>query len=109
VELGWIGEINSELWGRQPPKLDETQQAQLIERLREGQLWTFLPVGSPHLNPIEPVWKSLKWESSPLIVEGEDEHRVPLTDLLDQLTEKLSFTGSWTDNHLDGFLSKWGR
>ena len=26
----------------------------------------FLPVGSPHLNPIEPVWKSLKWESSPL-------------------------------------------
>ena len=33
----------------------------------------FLPVGSPHLNPIEPVWKSLKWESSPLIVEGAAE------------------------------------
>jgi len=30
----------------------------------------FRPVRSPDLNPIEPVWKSLKWESSPLIVEG---------------------------------------
>jgi transposase len=66
----------------------------------------FLPVGSPHLNPIEPVWKSLKWESSPLIVEGEDEYRTLLDDLFDQLTEKLSFAASWIDNHLDGFLNK---
>jgi len=58
----------------------------------------FLPVGSPHLNPIEPVWKSLKWESSPLIVDGEDEYRTLLNDLFDQLTEKLSFTSSWIDN-----------
>ena len=66
----------------------------------------FLPVGSPHLNPIEPVWKSLKWESSPLIVEGEDEYRTLLTNLFDQLTEKLSFAASWINNHLDGFLNK---
>jgi Transposase and inactivated derivatives len=66
----------------------------------------FLPVGSPHLNPIEPVWKSLKWESSPFIVEGEDEYRALLADLFDQLTEKLSFAASWIDDHLNGFLSK---
>nr|WP_160047024.1 IS630 family transposase [Natrialba sp. INN-245] len=66
----------------------------------------FLPVGSPDLNPIEPVWKSLKWESSPLIVDGEDEYRALLDDLFDQLTEKLSFAASWIDNHLGDFLNK---
>jgi len=66
----------------------------------------FLPVGSPHLNPIEPVWKSLKWESSPLIVEDEDEYRALLDDLFDQLTEKLSFAASWIDDHLSSFLNK---
>jgi transposase len=30
----------------------------------------FLPVGSPDLNPIEQVWKQLKWVASPLIVES---------------------------------------
>jgi len=45
----------------------------------------FLPVGSPDLNPIEPVWKSLKWESSPLIVSGEDEYRSLLDDLFNLL------------------------
>jgi len=66
----------------------------------------FLPVSSPDLNPIEPVWKSLKWESSPLIVNGEDEYRALLGDLFDQLTEKLSFASSWIDNHLGSFLNK---
>ena len=66
----------------------------------------FLPVGSPHLNPIEPVWKSLKWESSPLIVDGEDEYRALLDDIFGELTEKLSFAASWIDNHLSGFFSK---
>jgi transposase len=66
----------------------------------------FLPVGSPHLNPIEPVWKSLKWESSPLIVEDEDEYRTLLDDLFDQLTNKLSFAASWIDDHLGEYLNK---
>ena len=66
----------------------------------------FLPVGSPHLNPIEPVWKSLKWESSPLIVDGEDEYRSLLDEIFENLTEKLSFAESWIENHLSGFFSK---
>lgn len=66
----------------------------------------FLPVGSPHLNPIEPVWKSLKWESSPLIVEGADEYRALLDNIFMKLTEQLSFAGSWIENHLSGFIQK---
>jgi len=64
------------------------------------------PVGSPGLKPLEPVWKSLNWESSPLIVDSKDEYRLLLDYQFDQLTEKLSFAGSWIDNHLDGFLNK---
>ena len=66
----------------------------------------FLPVGSPHLNPIEPVWKSLKWESSPLIVEGADHYRALLDDIFTELTERLSFADSWIENHLSGFIQK---
>ena len=66
----------------------------------------FLPVGSPQFNPIEPVWKSLKWESSPLIVDVEDEYRALLDDIFGKLTEQLSFAASWIDNHLNEFFSK---
>ena len=62
--------------------------------------------GSPHLNPIEPVWKSLKWESSPLIVDGEDEYKSLLDEIFGNLTEKLSFAESWIETHLSGFFSK---
>lgn len=66
----------------------------------------FLPVGSPDLNPIEPVWKSLKWESSPFIVEGGDEYRRRITELFGDLTNRLSFAASWIENHLDKYLNK---
>ena len=60
----------------------------------------FLPVGSPHLNPIEPVWKSVKWESSPFIVENGDEYRSRISQLFNKLTEKLSFAAAWIENHI---------
>jgi transposase len=66
----------------------------------------FLPVGSPHLNPIEPVWKSLKWESSPRIVEGADEYRALLDGIFMTLTDRLSFVDSWIENHLSKFIQK---
>jgi len=65
-----------------------------------------LPGGSPHLNPIEPVWKSLKWESSPLIVEGAAEYCALLDEIFTRLTSQLSFTDSWIENHLSGFTQK---
>jgi len=46
----------------------------------------FLPVGSPDLTPIEPVWKSLRWEASPLIVESAEEFRALVTDLFESLS-----------------------
>jgi transposase len=66
----------------------------------------FLPVGSPDLNPIEPVWKSLKWESSPFIVDGEDEYRMRISELFEDLTKQLSFAASWIENHLDNYINK---
>jgi len=66
----------------------------------------FLPVGSRHLKPIEPVWKSLKWESSSLIVERIAEYYAPLDEIIRKLTDQLSFVGSWIKNHLDGFIQK---
>jgi transposase len=66
----------------------------------------FLPVGSPDLNPIEQVWKSLKWEVSPLIVESATEYRALLSRLFEQLTARLSFAASWIDEYLGGYLQK---
>jgi len=66
----------------------------------------FLPVGSPDLNPIESVWKSLRWESSPLIVEDEDEYRSLLDQIFTALTQRLSFATSWITNHLSEYIQK---
>jgi len=66
----------------------------------------FLPVGSPDLNPIEQVWKSLKWEASPLIVESAAEYRALLTEFFEELTSRLSFAASWIENHLGDYLQK---
>jgi transposase len=63
-------------------------------------------VGSPHLNPIETVWKSLKWESShlPLIVAAE--YRALLDGIFTKLTDQLSFASSWIENYLNEFIQK---
>jgi len=66
----------------------------------------FLPVGSPDLNPIEQVWKSLKWEASRLIVKSAAEYRALLSQLFEQLTTQLSFAASWIEDHLSGYLQK---
>ncbi|NHN65789.1 IS630 family transposase, partial [Haloarcula sp. JP-Z28] len=64
----------------------------------------FLPVGSPDLNPIEQIWKSLKWEASPLIVESANEFRALVSELFEQLTSRLSFAKSWIDEFLSSRL-----
>ena len=66
----------------------------------------FLPVGSPDLNPIEPVWKSLRWEASPLIVESAEEFRALVTGLFDRLTDRVSFAVSWIEKFLAPYLQK---
>jgi transposase len=81
----------------------------LYTRRRAHQLGidlVFLPVGSPDLNPIEPVWKSLRWEASPLIVESAEEFRALVTDLFAQLTDRVSFAVSWIEKFLAPYLQK---
>ena len=61
----------------------------------------FLPVGSPHLNPIESVWKSLKWSISPIVVSSTAEFCTLVRDVFQQLTEKLSFAADWIERFLN--------
>ena len=61
----------------------------------------FLPVGSPNLNPIEPLWKSLKWSISPISVSSTEEFCSLVRDVFDDLTEKVSFAADWIERFLN--------
>lgn len=61
----------------------------------------FLPTGSPHLNPIEPVWDALKRAASPIVVESAAEFKTLITDLYQDITERVSFAKSWIKKFLD--------
>jgi len=61
----------------------------------------FLPSGSPHLNPIEQVWKHLEWTMAPIIVEDEDEFHELVKDVFDQVTQRISFAKDWCEKFLD--------
>jgi len=74
--------------------------------IHNGINLVFLPVGSPDLNPIEPVWKSLRWEASPMIVESAEEIRALVTDLFERLTKRVSFASPWIENFLAPHLQK---
>ena len=72
------------------------------ERARElGIDLVFLPIGSPHLNPIEAVWKSLKWEISPITVDSVEEFCTLVRNEFQQLTQKISFAAAWIERFLD--------
>jgi len=61
----------------------------------------FLPVGSPHLNPIEAVWKSLKWSISPISVNSTDEFCSRVREVFQVLTDKVSFAADWIERFLN--------
>ena len=61
----------------------------------------FLPSGSPHLNPIEQVWKYLKWTMAPIIVDDEDEFHELVKDVFDRVTQRISFAKTWCEKFLD--------
>jgi transposase len=60
-----------------------------------------LRVGSPHSNPIEPLWKSLKWQLSPITVDSTDEFCSLVPDHFQQLTTEMSFAAAWIDRYLN--------
>lgn len=61
----------------------------------------FLPVASPHLNPIEQVWKSLKWLISPIVVDDADQFRSLVAETFTELTDRISFASDWTERFLN--------
>ena len=61
----------------------------------------FLPSGSPHLTPIEQVWKHSKWIMSPIIVDDENEFHELVKDVFAQVTQRVSFAKNWCEKFLD--------
>ncbi|EMA01131.1 IS630-type transposase ISHwa7, partial [Haloarcula vallismortis ATCC 29715] len=63
----------------------------------------FLPKYSPHLNPIEPLWRELKYALSRVFVTDEDAFQSLIQELFDTLSEKLSYAADWIDTFLNDF------
>lgn len=61
----------------------------------------FLPVSSPHLNPIEQVWKLLKWLISPITVDSPDSFRSLVADTFFEITDRIGFASEWVDRFLN--------
>lgn len=61
----------------------------------------FLPVSSPHLQPIEPIWGSLKRYLSPVSTESADHFRALVEETFLDLTQRLSFAADWLDTFID--------
>ena len=75
-------------------KLTQQRAAEL------GIEFVFLPPYSPMLNPIEPLWKSLKRKISPEIFQGEEDFRQFVTDAFLELSKRVSFAESWIQRFL---------
>jgi transposase len=61
----------------------------------------FLPVASPHLQPVESVWGKLKHDLSPVSTESADQFRALVKETFLDLTQQLSFAAAWLDQFLD--------
>jgi transposase len=66
-----------------------------------GITLVFLPIASPHLQPIEPVWNSLKRAISPISTESADEFRALVEAIFLALTCRLSFAAEWIATFVD--------
>lgn len=66
-----------------------------------GIVLVFLPVASPHLQPIEAVWGKLKHDLSPVSTESADHFRALVEETFLDLTQQLSFAAAWLEQFLD--------
>lgn len=68
----------------------------VFARARELGIYpVFLPPYSPHLNPIEFIWKSIKRVISLLFIKDEYTFQMIAKDAFDQCSCRLSFARSW--------------
>jgi transposase len=63
----------------------------------------FLPKYSPHLNPIEPLWRELKYVLSRMFVTDEDAFQSLIQETFDELSAKLSYAVDWIDTFFTDF------
>ena len=61
----------------------------------------FLPIASPHLQPIDPIWGNLKQLISPISNESAEVVRALVEKTFRTLTRRLSFAADWIDRFLD--------
>ena len=60
----------------------------------------FLPPYSPDLNPIEFIWKSIKWKLSAILLRWKEEVRCVVEALFYEFAASLSFAKRWIEKFL---------
>ena len=60
----------------------------------------FLPPYSPHLNPIEYIWKTIKRELSPLFIKKQEELKKLIETHFKNRTQSVSYAKSWINKFL---------
>jgi transposase len=60
----------------------------------------FLPPYSPHLNPIEYIWKTIKRELSPLYIETQKQIRELIEIHFKNHSQSLSYAKKWIKKFL---------
>lgn len=76
-----------------PHKTDEAQEK--VEAL--GIILIYLPVYSPHLNPIEQIWRALKHQLSLLFRLTTEELENAIREIYRVLSTRKSFGENWID------------
>jgi putative transposase len=60
----------------------------------------FLPPYSPHLNPIEFIWKTIKRELSPLFIETKEQIQEEIEKHFKIQSQSLTYAKSWIKKFL---------
>jgi len=66
----------------------------------------FLPPYSPHLNPIEYIWKTIKRELSPIFIKKQKQLRKLIEKHFKIHSQSHTYANSWTKKFLSKSIKK---
>ena len=66
----------------------------------------FLPPYSPHLNPIEFIWKTIKRELSPLFIETKEQIREQIKKHFKKCSQSSTYAKNWIKKFLTKSIKK---
>jgi putative transposase len=66
----------------------------------------FLPPYSPHLNPIEYIWKSVKRELSPIFIKKQEQLKNLIEKNFKNHSQSLTYAHSWINKFLPKSIKK---